>query len=217
MGALGGIIRYLDQPAVMMICAIIMIMALIIHNIVQAYVASRLGDNTARFSGFMGFDPQQHLDPFGVIMLFIFGFGWSRMIPTNSRNYRARGKQESWVWYSGPITFFAIAFICYLLGVVFFKMGQQELSQAFIAAGGYSVLHAAIHLFPVFPLDGAKAAMIWGNNDLRRLIQQLASFPYSFLLIFLALSYLGVTGAVISFLQKIIFGIIGLIPGLKIF
>ena len=166
---LGGIINYLDQPAVMMICAIIMVMALIIHNIVQALVASRLGDNSARFAGFMRFEPQQHLDPFGVIMLFIFGFGWSRMIPTNSRNYRGRGKQEVWVWYSGPITYFVIAFICYLIGVICFKAGQQQLSQAFIASGGYSVLHAAIHLFPVFPLDGAKAAMIWGNNDLRRL------------------------------------------------
>lgn len=212
---LGGIINYLDQPAVMMICAIIMVMALIIHNIVQAYVASRLGDNSARFAGFMRFDPQHHLDPFGVIMLFIFGFGWSRMIPTNSRNYRGRGKQEVWVWYSGPITYFVIAFICYLVGVIAYKAGQQQLSQAFIASGGYSVLHAAIHLFPVYPLDGAKAAMIWGNNDLRRLIQQLASFPYSFLLIFLVLSLLGVTGAVISFLQRVIFSIIGLIPGLS--
>ncbi len=213
---LGGIINYLDQPAVMMICAIIMVMALIIHNIVQAYVASRLGDNSARFAGFMRFEPQQHLDPFGVIMLFIFGFGWSRMIPTNSRNYRGRGKQEVWVWYSGPITYFVIAFICYLIGVICYNTGQQQLGQAFVASGGYSVLHAAIHLFPVFPLDGAKAAMIWGNNDLRRLIQQLASFPYSFLLIFLALSLLGVTGAVISFLQRVIFAVIGLIPGLQI-
>ena len=48
------------------------------------------------------------------------------------------------------------------------------------------------------------------------LIQQLASFPYSFLLIFLALSLLGVTGAVISFLQRVIFAVIGLIPGLQI-
>jgi Zn-dependent protease len=214
---LGGIISYLDQPAVMMICAIIMVMSLIIHNIVQAHVASRLGDNSARFAGFARFDPQQHLDPFGVIMLFIFGFGWSRMIPTNSRNYRGRGRQEVWVWYSGPITFFVIAFICYLVGVIAFKAGQQQLSQAFFASGGYSILHAAIHLFPVYPLDGAKAAMIWGNNDLRRLIQQLASFPYSFLLIFLALSLLGVTRAVIGFMQRIIFSIIGLIPGLNIF
>jgi Zn-dependent protease len=214
---LGGIISYLDQPAVMMICAIIMVMALIIHNIVQAYVASRLGDNSARFAGFVRFDPQQHLDPFGVILLFVFGFGWSRMIPTNSRNYRGRGRQEVWVWYSGPITFFVIAFICYLVGVIAFKAGQQQLAQAFFASGGYSILHAAIHLFPVYPLDGAKAAMIWGNSSLRRLIQQVASFPYSFLLIFLALSLLGVTSAVIIFLQRIIFAIIGLIPGLNMF
>lgn len=211
---LGGIINYINQPAVMMICAIIMIMALIIHNIVQAYVASRLGDNSARFAGFMRFEPQQHLDPFGVIMLFIFGFGWSRMIPTNSRNYRGRGRQEVWVWYAGPITFFVIGFICYLAAVIAYKAGQTQLGQAFEASGGYSVLHAALHLFPVYPLDGAKAAMIWGNNDLRRLIQQLASFPYSFLLIFLVLSLLGVTDAVIQLLSRLIFWMISLIPGL---
>ncbi|MGL4610247.1 MAG: site-2 protease family protein [Trueperaceae bacterium] len=214
---LGGIIpRYLSEPAVMMICAIIMIIALILHNIVQAYVASRSGDNSAKFSGFMRFDPQQHLEPFGVLMLFILGFGWSRMIPTNSRNYPGRGQSEVWVWYSGPLTFFVLAFLCYLFMTIFIRLNQPQLVSAFAASGGYLVLHAAIHLFPVFPLDGAKAAMIWGNRDVRRIIQQLASFPYSFLLIFLVLSFLGVTGFVIGLLQSLILTIIGFIPGLGI-
>jgi Zn-dependent protease len=213
---LGGIvIRFLDKPITMMICAIIMIMTLILHNIVQAYVASRFGDNTARFSGFMRFDPQQHLEPIGVLLLFIFGFGWGRTIPTSSRSYRGRGKQELWVWYSGPLTFFTVALLCSIAAAIFARLGQGDLMEAFGAAAFYCLLHAATHLIPILPLDGGKAAMIWGNSSVRRLIQQAASFPYSFMLIFIVLYAIGIMPSIIRFLATLIAILMSLIPGLR--
>jgi Zn-dependent protease len=215
------ILRYFSNQndpnalSVLVISAIVMIMALILHNIVQAWVASRYGDNSARFSGFMRFDPQQHLEPFGALFLFLLGFGWPKTIPTNSRNYKGRGKQEAWVWYSGPLTYFAVAFICYLVAAIFGSLGQQQLLRGFLAAGDIAVIHAVINLFPVFPLDGAKAALAWGNPNVRRVIQQIASWgSIGFILIFFVLSASGITGAIASFFRTILFEIINLIPGL---
>lgn len=209
------ILRYLNDPTTLVISAIIMIMALIFHNIVQAYVASRYGDNGPRFSGFMRFDPQQHLEPFGVLFLFLLGFGWPKTIPTNSRNYRGRGRQEALVWYSGPLAYLIVTFLCYIAAFIFSNLTQLQLARAFLAAGDFAVVHAVINLFPVFPLDGAKAALAWGNPQVRRVIQQMASWgSIGFILIFFVLSYSGITGAIISLFRGLLFGLLNLIPGL---
>jgi Zn-dependent protease len=209
------ILRYFNDPTTLVISAIVMIMALIFHNIVQAWVASRYGDNSARFAGFMRFDPQQHLEPFGALFLFLLGFGWPKTIPTNSRNYRGRGRQEALVWYSGPLTYLVVTFICYIITFVFSNLGQTQLAQAFLAAGDFAIIHAVINLFPVFPLDGARAALAWGNANVRRVIQQMASWgALGFILIFLVLSYTGITGAIVSFFRSILFGLLSLIPGI---
>ena len=71
----------------LIIVAIVMIFAFVFHNYVQAWVASRYGDSSPRFSGFLSFDLQKQLEPTGVLFLFLLGFGWPKPIPTNSRNY----------------------------------------------------------------------------------------------------------------------------------
>ncbi len=210
------VLSYFNSPTTLIIAAIIMIMALIFHNIVQAWVASRLGDSSPRLAGFMNFDPQQQLEPFGVLFLFLLGFGWPKSITTNSRNYQQRGRQEAIVWYSGPAAYLAVAFVCYLVAVLFLQLsGNIELGRAFAAAGDIAILHAMINLFPVFPLDGAKAALAWGNADVRRIVQRIAGFGIlGFIVIFMVLSFSGITGAIMGFFRNLILSILGLIPGL---
>lgn len=202
-------------PTILIITAIIMVMALIFHNMVQAYVASRYGDNGPKFSGFMRFDPQVHLEPFGVLFLFLLGFGWPKPIPTNSRNYSGRGKQEALVWYSGPAAYLVVSFVSYLLARIFLSMGQTELFSAFANAGSLAILHGVINLFPVYPLDGAKAALAWGSPEVRKVVQQIAQFGFiGFIVIFFVLSSVGVTGGIIAFFRALFMNIINVIPGL---
>ncbi|MEX2535521.1 MAG: site-2 protease family protein [Trueperaceae bacterium] len=209
------ILNYWNNPTILVISAIVMIMALIFHNMVQSWVASRYGDNGARLSGFMSFDPQQQLEPMGVLFLFLLGFGWPKAIPVNSRNYRDRGRQEAIVWYSGPLTYLGIAAICFLLELIFINMGSIELARAFLVAGNISILHAAINVFPVFPLDGARAALAWGGPGVRRFINQIAGYGVlGFIVVFFILSATGVTGAIMGFFSGIIRGLLRLIPGL---
>jgi len=212
------IINYLQggyNTTDLIIVAVVMIFALVFHNVVQAYVASRYGDANPRFSGFMSFDFQRHLEPIGVLFLFLLGFGWPKAIPTNSRNYRGRGRQEAWVWYSGPLAYLLVAFVATLAFAIFRAVDSPILARSFLLASSVAILHAVINLFPVFPLDGAKAALAWGNPDVRRFIQQIASFGIlGFILVFFVLGALGVTGALQSFFQGVILSIIGLIPGL---
>lgn len=210
------ILRYLNNPTVLVISAIVMVMALILHNMVQAFVAQRLGDNSPRYAGFLAFDPQRQLDPIGVVFLFLLGFGWPRQVPVNGNNYRGRGRgrREAWVWLSGIGAYLVVGFLSVVIAVVFSSLGQVQLASAFMVAASYAVLHAVINLFPILPLDMAHAALAWGNPDLRRFILQIQSFGVlGFMVFFLILSFLGVISGISSLFLRLFLRIIALFGG----
>ncbi len=201
------ILRLFDNPTVLIIASIVMVMALIFHNIAQAWMASRLGDATPRYQGFLAFDPKTHLEPMGVLFLFLLGFGWTRQVPVNSRNYAGRGRREALVWYTGPLAYLLVATISYAVAFSFILAGSGDLASAFAVAGDVAILHAVINLFPVYPLDGARAALAWGDRSVRQFVQQLAQFGIlGFIVIFMLLSFTGVTGAIMSFFRNLIIG-----------
>ncbi len=202
------LLRYFNDPTILIVASLIMVMALIFHNIVQTWVARRYGDLTPSYQGFGQFDPQTHLEPLGVIFLLIFGFGWAKQIPVNPRNYPGRGRLEAVVWYAGPASYLLVATVVWFLAVAFNTAGAgSSLVGAFVVAGNVAILHAVIHLFPVFPLDGARAALAWGSPQVRRLVQQVAQFGFiGFIAIFFLLTYTGVLSAVQRVLANLILG-----------
>ena len=209
------ILNYFNNPTVLVIAFIVMVMALIFHNMVQAFVAQRLGDPSPRLAGFMAFDPQRQLDPIGAFFLLLLGFGWPRTVPVNSRNYRNRGRAEAWVWVSGIVSYLIVGFVSLLVGVIFLALDSPNLFNAFRVAASTAVLHAVINLFPILPLDMGRAAIAWGNPDVKRFVMQIAQFGIlGFIVFFFVLNALGVTGFLMGFFFDIFARIISLIPGL---
>jgi Zn-dependent protease len=197
------------------IIAVVMIFALIFHNMVQAWVALRYGDPSPKYAGFLRFDPQQHLEPIGILLLFILGFGWPKPIPVNSRNVRGRGREEATIWYSGPAAYLLVAFVSVLLARVFLAMNNVVLYQSFAFACMVAILHTTINLFPVYPLDGARAALAWGSRGVRQFVQQISSYGLlGFIVIFFVLSAIGVTATIQFAFLNLFDRIIRLIPGL---
>jgi hypothetical protein len=54
-----------------------------ISNVFRAWVAYQVGDDTGVRLGYLSFNPMVHVDPIGLFFLFIFYFGWGRMVPIN--------------------------------------------------------------------------------------------------------------------------------------
>jgi len=209
------ILNYLNNPTVLVIAFIVMVMALIFHNMVQAYVAKRLGDPSPRLAGFMAFDPQRQLDPIGVVFLLLLGFGWPRTIPVNSRNYRNRGRDEAWVWLAGVATYLVVGFLSLLVAAIFLALDSRNLYVAFQVAASTAVIHAVINVFPILPLDVGRAALAWGNPDVRRFVNQIAQFGIlGFMVFFLVLSFTGVISGLMRLFLGLFARIIGLFPGL---
>lgn len=203
----------LNNLTVLVIGVIVMLAALIFHNIFQTWVAARLGDHSPRLAGFGAFEPARHLDGFGVILLLILGFGWPRQIPVNSRNYKRR--QEALVWYSGPVAYLLVSFVAFVVGRLLEVNGGGEVAAGFYLAGSTAILHAAINIFPVWPLDGGHAAMHLGIQGLRRFVQQVANFgTIGFIVLFLLLSMSGILTQLTRILTTFVFSLVRLIPGL---
>ena len=80
------------------------LIALTIHEFAHGYVAYRLGDGTAKSIGRLSLNPLKHLDPFGVICMVMFHFGWAKPVPINPMNFNDRKKGMALSAAAGPIS-----------------------------------------------------------------------------------------------------------------
>lgn len=97
---------------------VILVFALSLHEAAHAWMASRLGDPTARMLGRLTLNPMKHVDPFGTIlvplaMLFLFptGFliGWAKPTPVTTRNFKNLRRDDILTTLAGPLSNLAAA------------------------------------------------------------------------------------------------------------
>ncbi len=203
------------SPLTYLMALAAMAFGLVLHNVVQALVASSLGDNTAKSQGFTSTEPRVHLNPIYLIWLAIFGFAIPNTIPLKSYNLRGRSSSEALIWLLGPISLVLWAFVLILIGALLNKFvgdSAQSIVKGFYSGAGNVISLAALFIFPVPPLDGSRVVRAFGNREINRVMDQIEQFtnstPFGFMIIFLVLSYLGITraisGAIISVIVTVL-------------
>lgn len=188
-----GLLSLLADPLAFLVAFAASAFGLVMHNVAQAWLANRYKDSGPARYGFLSFEPRVHLDVLGIIFLILLGFGFPRPVP-----FRLYGAKEAQVALMGPLAFFLMAFIYGLLAALLGGGATGSFAEGLSRAMGVMLLHAAIFLFPVPPLDGARVVYAVGSPQARRFMDQLSSYgPLGFLVIFLVLNFTGVTSAVI--------------------
>jgi Zn-dependent protease len=191
-----GLFPLLNDPPVFLVAFALAALGLVLHNLFQAYLADRYGETAPRRYGFLSLDLRVHLEPLGLVLLLLLGFGWPRFVPTN-----LPGRKGAMVALMGPLGFFFAAFLYGLLA----RFLPYPFGEGLLVAQRLMLLHAAIYLFPVPPLDGAKALYAVGGLEARRFLDQIAALgPLGFILIFLVLSFAGVTASVVQGLSGLL-------------
>lgn len=145
------------------------LLAVVLHEVAHGYAAERLGDPTARMLGRLTLNPFKHLDPFGLLVLFLVGFGWARPVPVNALNFKRPRQAMVWVALAGPVTNLVLAgFSALMLRLLLMlpASGPQvggfyvSLGEPLILMAGFSLyinlLLAVLNLLPVPPLDGGR-------------------------------------------------------------
>ena len=82
-----------------------------IHEFAHAFVAYKLGDDTARLSGRLTLNPLAHVDLVGALMIFLVGFGYAKPVPVNPRNFKNPKGGMAVTALAGPISNLIMAFI----------------------------------------------------------------------------------------------------------
>lgn len=195
-----GLIQLLFRdPLSFFLLAIPLMYSIILHELAHGWVASRMGDPTAKWLGRLSLDPRKHLDPFGTVALLIFGFGWAKPVPVNYQNFYDLKKGMIFVSSAGIVTNTILAFLALLVMRLTeqFEMGSFQLLLYYMAR--VNIMLAAFNLIPIPPLDGSKILMGFLPAGYRNSLERME--PYG-LFIILGLLYLGILNPVIYSFQK---------------
>ena len=133
---------------------VILLFALSLHEAAHAWMASRLGDPTARMLGRVTLNPIKHIDPLGTVliplaMLFFshgFLFGWAKPTPVTTRNFRKIVRDDILTTLAGPLSNVLAAVVSLVLLAVVAKAtptGNLMIKELVVLGGPTQELMAA--------------------------------------------------------------------------
>lgn len=141
---------------------VVIFLVLPIHELAHGWVAHKLGDDTAKRSGRLTFNPIASIDPIGALFILLFGFGWARPVPVNPNNFKHRRLGMALTALAGPMANILAGLLIALLYVGVFVLtgnGDADLTwlyRCFMYFIQINVSLAVFNLMPVPPLDGSK-------------------------------------------------------------
>ncbi len=174
------------QPSSLVIAIfefVLLIFSLSVHECAHAWMASRLGDQTARLQGRVTLNPMYHVDPFGTLLfpaIMIFGplmsggalggflFGWAKPTPVITRNFKNIVRDDTLTTLAGPVSNLLLAFAGFVgLAAIILSQGHLPPTESMMtnvqALGLLCELAIQVNLalfffnlLPLPPLDGSR-------------------------------------------------------------
>jgi Zn-dependent protease len=173
--------------------------AIVLHEVAHGYVASLLGDNTAKSLGRLSMNPIKHIDLVGTIivpsiLLFLGGFifGWAKPVPVNFNALHKPKRDMAIVALAGP-------FANFLMVIFWLIILKLELSSWLIAVSlaGISIntMLMVLNLLPILPLDGGRILTALLPNKLAYQFSQTEKYGF---FILVGLIYFGLLGKILT-------------------
>ena len=164
------------------------IIAMVIHEWAHARVAYALGDFTPRMMGRLTLNPAAHIDPIGLVLLFIAHFGWAKPVQINPYNFSDPKRDDILVSLAGPGANFAIAFFTLIFMNILVKVGfpiTEGVEMVFSMIILININFGIFNLLPIPPLDGSHVLRQLLPDELAEKYDELQQYSFIFLIIIL--------------------------------
>ncbi|MBM4257302.1 MAG: site-2 protease family protein [Deltaproteobacteria bacterium] len=171
-----AVVPSLQMLQKVVLLALPILVAVVLHELAHGYVAYRLGDPTAAQAGRLTLNPIAHVDPFGTVILPLillvtgapFLFGYAKPVPVNFMNLYKPRRDMVLVALAGPLTNLILAALAamvlkFILVTTIMKGGvppdsTKLLLQLIHTTLLINVSLAVFNMLPVPPLDGGRVA-----------------------------------------------------------
>lgn len=182
-------------------------LCLTIHETSHGLAAYILGDPTAKQQHRLSLNPLRHIDPLGLLLMFVAGFGWAKPVPVDMRYFKKPKSGMAITALAGPAANFVLAILllllcklmAYTVTATAFTLGLYQFlfSTAFLSVG-----LGTFNLIPIPPLDGSKVLFACLPD---RQYAKLMYYERYGMLILLALAFVGAGDGFLSALMSAVF------------
>ena len=176
------------------------IIAMTVHELAHAWVANRMGDDTAKRLGRISLNPIRHLDRVGTLVFLVtawfgFGFGWAKPVPVNYRRMKNIRLGFILVSAAGPLSNMLVVVVMGLLTMAALKLQwtwffEYKLFNFVLMAAYVNGIFSFLNLIPLPPLDGSNIVIGVLPANLAFNYQKLGRYGFIILFALIALPML---------------------------
>ncbi len=150
----GSLLSMVTRLAAVLLC-------LTVHESCHGLAAYALGDPTARREHRLSLNPLRHIDWFGLLMMFVAGFGWAKPVPVNPNYFKKPKQGMALTALAGPVSNFLLALLMLLAARIFcdvaaYSEANQRILDFLLMVALLSIGLGLFNLLPIPPLDGSK-------------------------------------------------------------
>lgn len=150
----GSMLSMVTRLAAVLLC-------LTVHESCHGLAAYALGDPTARREHRLSLNPLRHIDWFGLLMMFVAGFGWAKPVPVNPNYFKKPKQGMALTALAGPVSNFLLALLTLLAARIFcdvaaYSEANQRKLDFLLMVALLSIGLGLFNLLPIPPLDGSK-------------------------------------------------------------